>query len=327
MRRLVIACVCVTTTLLTSCGMNQNTDPLQVTDNLTAATPANSPASSTRVTGTVHPAPPIQHTTFDRDTRTLVLASGSELILIGRDGSRRTVPLAAAPASLHVTSGHVLAALPEADQIARVDLRTATSTPTPVAGGPVEATTLPDGRTAAILGDTNTVAVLDHGKPTTSSEKFTGPAQLLPAGGELNVLDRLTTSITPVDPTNGRKGAGLRAGQGATNAVLDRFGRILTVDTRGQALLAFSTDPLVLKQRYPLPASPYGIAYDPKNDLAWVTMTATNEVVAYDVAGGQPRETRRLPTISQANSVTVDPDTGNVYIASANGAGYQVVKQ
>lgn len=325
MRRLVIACV--TATLLTSCGMDQSTDHLQVTDNLTAATPATSPATGTQPAGTVHPAPPIQHTAFDRDTRTLVLASGNELILIGRDGTRRTVPLAAAPASLHVTSGHVLAALPEANQIARVDLRTATNAPTPVAGSPTEATTLPDGRTAAILGDSKTVAILENGNPTTSSEKFTGPAQLLPAGGELNVLDRLTTSITPVDPANGNKGAGLRAGQGATNAVLDRFGRILTIDTRGQALLAFSTDPLVLKQRYPLPTSPYGLAYAPKNDLAWITTTASNEVIAYDVAGGQPRETRRLPTISQPNSVTVDPDTGTVYIASANGAGYQVVKQ
>ncbi|MFC7340292.1 YncE family protein [Saccharopolyspora griseoalba] len=322
MRRLVITCI--TATLLAGCGMDQSSDPLQVTDNLTAATPAASPAT-TAPAGTVRRAPPVQHTAFDRDTRTLVLAAGNQLILTGPDGTRRTVQLPAAPASLRTAPATALVALPEADQITRVDLRTATATPTPVPGGPVDAVDLPDGRTAVITQRSRTVSVLDGDRPTTSSEPFTGPARLLPAAGEINVLDRLTTSITPVDPTNGSKGAGLRAGRGATNAALDRFGRILTIDTRGQSLLAFSTGPLVLKQRYPVPGAPYGLAYDPSTDLAWVTLTATNEVVAYDVAGGQPREVRRLPTISQPNSITVDPNTSTVYIASANGAGYQVV--
>lgn len=324
MRRLVIACF--TATLLAGCGMDQNSDPLQVSDKLTAATPADAPATSTAPAGTVQQAPPIQHTAFDRATRTLVLAAGNQLILAGPDGTRRTVDLPTAPASLRTTAGTALAALPDADQITRVDLRTATATATPAPGRPTDAVDLPDGRTAIIRDQSRTVTVLDHGRPTATSEPFTGPAQLLPAAGEINVLDRLTTSITPVDPADGGKGAALRAGQGATNAVLDRFGRILTIDTRGQALLAFSTDPLVLKQRYPVPNTPYDLAYDPSTDLAWITLTATNEVVAYDVAGGQPREVRRLPTISQPNSITVDPDTSTVYIASANGAGYQVVK-
>jgi DNA-binding beta-propeller fold protein YncE len=97
-------------------------------------------------------------------------------------------------------------------------------------------------------------------------------------------------------------------------------------DTRGGALLAFATGPVLLKQRYPVPGAPYGIAYDPKRDLAWVTLTERNEVVGYYVAGGEPTEKYRFPTVVQPNSVTVDPDSGRVFVASATGGGVQVMQ-
>lgn len=325
MRRLVITCL--TLTLLAGCGMDDNTDPLQVTDTLTEARPATAPPTTTPPAGTAHPAPPTQHTAYDRDTRTLVLATGPQLQLIDTtNGNRRTVDLPAAPANIHARSGQLLAALPDAGQITRVDLRTATAHPTPVPGGPVDAVDLDAQRTAVIQRDTATVTILTDGRPGVTTEKFEGPAQLLDHAGQLYVLDRLTTAITPIDPANGDKGAGLRAGQGATNAVQDRYGRILTIDTRGQALLAFSTDPLIHKQRYPVPGAPYALAYDPTTDIAWITLTATNEVVGYDIAGGEPQERHRIPTISQPDSLAVDPDNQTLYIASANGAGYQVVR-
>jgi DNA-binding beta-propeller fold protein YncE len=124
----------------------------------------------------------------------------------------------------------------------------------------------------------------------------------------------------------GKVGAGQRAGAGATNATTDRFGRVLVTDTRGGALLAFTTGPIMLKQRYPVPGAPYGIAYDPKRDLAWVTLTERNEVVGYQVAGGEPKERYRFPTVVQPNSVTVDPDSGRVFVASATGGGVQVMQ-
>ncbi|MBB5158334.1 YncE family protein [Saccharopolyspora phatthalungensis] len=325
MRRL--AALCLTATLLTGCGTDTASDPLQVTNTLTAATPATAPPTTTPPAGTVHPAPPVQHTAFDRDTHTLVLASGPTLTLIDpRTNTQRTVNLPSAPAGLRTEHGKLLAALPDANLITRVDLSTATAQSTPVPGGPVDAVDLDANRTAVALRDTASVTVLQNGKPVTTADKFQGPAQLLPAASDIYVLDRLTTALTPINPTTGTKGAGLRAGQGATNAFTDRYGRIITIDTRGQELLAFSTDPLVMKQRYPVVGAPYGLAYDPTRDLAWVTLTATNELVGYDIAGGEPQERHRLPTITQPNSVAVDPDTGDIYIASANGAGYQVVR-
>ncbi|MER7011792.1 hypothetical protein ABT324_10230 [Saccharopolyspora sp. NPDC000359] len=325
MRRLVIPCLIAT--LLTSCATDKPNDPLQVTDTLTAATPATSPPTSTTPAGTTHPAPPTQHTAYDPTTHTLVLASGPTLTLTNTTtGAQQTTTLPSAPATLQLThSGQLLTALPDTNEIARTDLRTAHTTTTPVPGGPVHAVDLDTERTAVALRTPPTVTILRNGTPTATADNFQGPAQLLPTPQDLYVLDRLTTALTPINPTTGDKGAGLRAGKGATNAVQDRYGRILTIDTRGQELLAFSTDPLVMKQRYPVPGAPYGLAYDPTRDLAWVTLTATNEIVGYDIAGGEPRERHRLPTITQPNSVAVDPDTGTLYIASANGAGYQVV--
>ncbi|GGI91037.1 lipoprotein [Saccharopolyspora subtropica] len=313
--------------LLTGCGIDTTSDPLQVTDTLTAATPATSPPTTTPPVGTVHPAPPVQLTAYDRDTHTLALATGRTLLLIDTTtGAQRSIDLPSPPAALRAEAGRALAALPDSNQITRIDLRTATTHTTPVTGGPVDALDLDPHRTAVALRNPASVTILTDGTPTATTTGLKGPAQLLTAGGHLHILDRLTTAITPINPTTGDKGAGLRAGEGATNATTDRYGRILTIDTRGQEYLAFSAGPLIMKQRYPVPGAPYAIAYDPTRNLAWVTLTATNELVGYDIAGGEPTETHRLPTISQPNSIAVDPDTGTLYIASANGAGYQVVK-
>ena len=55
------------------------------------------------------------------------------------------------------------------------------------------------------------------------------------------------------------------------------------------------------------------------------TLTERNEVVGYDVAGEQPEEKYRFPTVSQPNTVAVDPRTGRVVVASGTGDGIQVI--
>ncbi len=311
---------------IAGCGSNGvNDDPLQVTDQLVAATPAQSPPGSPAPAGRVLPAPPVQHTAYDAATHTLGVTSGSALLLFDTraGGPPREVPLPSAPAQLRQhTPGQLMLAMPDANQIATVDAGSGALHPTPVAGGPIDA--VPAGGDLAVaLRDANSVTFLGSHR---TAGGFDEPSQLLPAGPDVLVLDRLSTSVTPVNTTTGEKGAGLRAGQGAGEAVTDRYGRLLVTGTRVGELMAFSTDPLIMKQRYPVPDSPYGIAYDPNRDLAWVAVTGTNEVVGYDVAGGEPRERHRLPTVGQPNSVTVDPDSGEVFVASATGDGIQVVR-
>jgi hypothetical protein len=57
----------------------------------------------------------------------------------------------------------------------------------------------------------------------------------------------------------------------------------------------------------------------------WITLTERNEVVGFDVAGGEPVEKHRFATVRQPDSVAVDPGSGRVFVASGDGRGMQVI--
>ena len=111
---------------------------------------------------------------------------------------------------------------------------------------------------------------------------------LVTQGNTVVVLDRGQTSVTTVDASGTKAEHALRAGEGATTMAADPAGRVLVADTRGDELLVFGTDPLMLRQRYPVRDAPYGLAGSSR--LAWVSQTATNSVVGYDLATGIPVE-------------------------------------
>jgi DNA-binding beta-propeller fold protein YncE len=142
-------------------------------------------------------------------------------------------------------------------------------------------------------------------------------------GDTVAVLDRSQTSVTTVDVTGTKQEHALRAGEGATTMVTDPMGRILVADTRGQSLLVFGTDPLMLRQQSPVRGAPYGLAGS--RTLAWVSETATNSVVGYDLATGIPVEKVRYRTVQQPNSLIFDDETGTLYVVSGSGAGVQVI--
>ncbi|WP_017974772.1 YncE family protein [Actinopolyspora halophila] len=332
MRRLIAACLAASALLAGCSGSDGNSRPLQVTDDLTAATPATAPPAKTEPAGRVVQAPPADHTVVLPEQHTLALAGADRASITlfdtrDLDASPRTVDLPAPAASLRpVRNGQALiAALPEADTVAEIDLATGRVNRTPVSGAPADALPVGDelfvARPAA-----KDVAILRDGEIQRRVDGFPGAGELLRRGETVVVLDRLTTSLTPLDIDTGDKQPALRAGEGATRAVTDNFGRVLVVDTRGEELMAFATEPLIMKQRSPADGSPYGLAYDPGQDLAWVTLTARNELVGYDTATGQAEETHRVPTVRQPESVAVNPETGTRYIASAAGAGLQVVR-
>jgi DNA-binding beta-propeller fold protein YncE len=177
------------------------------------------------------------------------------------------------------------------------------------------------------LGDRLTV--FDGNRPRTTIREFVDAAQLVPAGvpagTKVWVLDRGRTAVSVVDLSTGETSPALRAGNGAANAVGDRFSRVLVTDARDGELLAFAGDPPMLRQRFPLPGAPYGLAYDSQRDLAWVTLTALDEVVGLGVAGGEPVIVHRFPTVHQPDAVAVDPVSGRVLVVSASGEGLQII--
>jgi DNA-binding beta-propeller fold protein YncE len=146
---------------------------------------------------------------------------------------------------------------------------------------------------------------------------------LVTQGNTTVVLDRGQTSVTTVDASGSDAEHALRAGEGATTMAVDPAGRVLVADTRGDGLLVFGTDPLILRQRYPVRDSPYGLTGSSK--LAWVSQTATNTVVGYDLATGIPVEKVRYRTVQQPNSLAFDEASGTLYVVSGSGAGVQVI--
>jgi hypothetical protein len=146
---------------------------------------------------------------------------------------------------------------------------------------------------------------------------------LVADGDTVAVLDRGQTSVTTVDPSGTKQQHALRAGEGATTMVADPAGRILVADTRGEALLVFGTDPLMLRQQYPVKGAPFALAGSSR--LAWVSQTAANTVVGYDLATGIPVEKVRYRTVQQPNSMTYDDQTATLFVVSGSGAGVQVI--
>jgi hypothetical protein len=181
-----------------------------------------------------------------------------------------------------------------------------------------------DGSVALGTGD-GTVYSLAPGQQTGGSRTkvFAHVDSLAAHGNTLAVLDRGQTSVTTIG-ADGKVGQQLRAGQGATTMTTDSAGRLLVTDTRGGQLLVFGVDPLILRQAYPVPQSPYGLAGS--RALTWVSQTSANTVIGYDLSTGIPVEKVRYPTVQQPNTLAFDDATGTLYVVSGTGAGVQVIE-
>ncbi|WP_376768845.1 YncE family protein [Amycolatopsis acididurans] len=331
MRRSAVAVAIAGALLASGCssGNGQGDDELQIVTNPVAATAPVSPAPSVPPAGTVLPSAAVTAIVTDPASRTLAVASGQDVLLYRSDDT------AAAPVrvavdgpveQLDVSGGQLLATIPAKGEVARIALPAGQVSVLKVAGQPASAV-MAGGQTLVAVRDRKAIDVFQgDALVKTITGGLYSADQVLRPGDHTVVLDRLRTAVFSVDVAGGTVGEGLRAGDGATNAVTDSYGRVLVTDTRAGALLAFSADPLLLRQMYPVPGGVYGIAYDAKRSLAWVTLTGRNEVVGFDVRGGEPVEKYRFPTVRQPNSITVDEQTSRVFVGSATGEGIQVIQ-
>ena len=344
MRHLVglVAAVTIGATMLAGCSSSKSQTDLQVANNLVAATPATSPAPTVTASGQVISLPG-DATAIVADPRSDTLAvaitqpAEIELYSLAHPGGtpRATVALdgPATGLTLGAAGGPLLAAVPSDNLVFDITLGNrpgttyGTAARVPFTGGPTSAA-LVDKQLLVALPARKAVELIDPdtGKVNRTITGQVTPQQVVATGDKAVLIDQLQSAVFDVQLDEGSVGTGLRAGDGATNGVADSYGRILVTDTRTGELLAFSPDPIVMRQRYPVPGSPYGIAYDSKRDLAWVTLTQLNQVVGFDMAGGAPVQKYTLPTVRQPNSVAVDPNSGRVFVASADGGGVEVIQ-
>jgi len=179
-----------------------------------------------------------------------------------------------------------------------------------------------DGKLALGTAD-GAVLIVDGSAVRSRMKAFARVDGLAAQGNTVVVLDRGQTSVTEVNADGTDVAQALRAGEGATTLAADPAGRVLVADTRGDGLLVFGTAPLMLRQQAPVRGAPYGIVGSSK--LAWVSQTATNSVVGYDLSTGIPVEKVRYRTVQQPDVLSFDDRTGTLFVVSGSGAGVQVI--
>lgn len=242
----------------------------------------------------------------------------------GRAARRVALP---GPAAAITTDGRDTVYAATRGAVVTVNLTGGAPTTTRIDGAPdAEFTAIArraDGR--LVLGSADGVAyTLGSDLHVTGQAPIFARVDAIAAPGDTAVvLDRGQTSVTALNP-DGSRAQALRAGLGATSMAADPAGRVLVTDTRGGQLLVFGVDPLIARQAYPVGESPYGIAGSTR--LAWVSLTASNIVVGYDLATGIPVEKVRYPTVQQPNTLAYDEKADTLYVVSGVGAGVQVIR-
>ena len=93
---------------------------------------------------------------------------------------------------------------------------------------------------------------------TPDSSPAASPSSATPPGS----VDVGAFTLTTYDVPAGRLLDVVDAGCGPTHLVADDRGRFLVADTRGDAVLVFSADPLAAGRPLPLAGAPYGLALD-----------------------------------------------------------------
>lgn len=325
-----LSIVAATTAVLLATGCSDSSSDEPDTVDVEPLTKVDSPAAQVPPAGTLAASPSGVHfTTFDTDTRTVVALSDdySSLLVFPVDGASdsampRVVELPGAAAGIaDVGDGTVL--LPMDRSLVTVDVRTSRVESTDVDARLLSAAALPDGRTAA-GDDRGVVHIFDSdGTESGTVGGLTSVDSLASTQYGLTALDRHQTSLTEVDVDDSSLGLALRAGEGAAELDTDRFGRILVTDAVGKELLVYSSEDLLLRQRFPVDAQPWAVTYDDKSDVVWVSLPAVNEVVGYTLDTGIPVEVNRFPTVRQPDSIAIDSDTGDLYVGSATGDGLQ----
>ncbi|MET0700758.1 MAG: hypothetical protein ABWY93_13945 [Mycobacterium sp.] len=319
---------------LTSCG-SKNVDAPPPT--IEPAGPAASPPASAAPAGVVHQlGGRPQAAVFDTKSAALVVlrpgpdpAAPSTLTVLAGAAPPRPIALPG-PASALTDDGQGTAYLATRGGYFVVDLGPGTASRVDITGQPdTEFTAIArraDGK--LVLGSADGAVFIlsspDRGATTVGEQSkiFARVDAIATQGDSTVVLDRGQTSVTSVGP-DGKAQQSLRAGDGATTLATDPAGRVLVANTRGDELLVFGVDPLIMRQRYPVPLAPYGLVGSTK--LAWVSQTAANVVIGYDLATGIPVEKVRYPTVQQPNILAFDDAGDTLFVISGSGAGVQVI--
>ncbi len=284
------------------------------------ARPAVSPPLTEAPQGRVTPvgrAP--EGAAFDPATGLVAVAVGRPphvaLVDAGTGAVRRRVPLAGPVRHLALAApgGPLLAPVPGAGVLQEVGLDGAVRT-VRTGGRPHDATTT-SGRTFVTDPARDELLVVEGGRVTDRVRVGADPDGVAPIGrGQVGLLTGRARTLELVAGASLRPLGERPAGVGPTHLVTDGVELLYVLDTEGERLLVFHTQPrLELTRNYQLPGRPWGMAIDEVNERIWITLTARNRLIAL-TADGRPRRVGEWPTVRQPSSVAVDPSIGRVFV-------------
>lgn len=269
------------------------------------------------------------------DARTGLVAVGQQsppaLDLLNQGGhlvARVALPAGPRHLALEGPGGPVLVPSEKSGRLVKVSLRTRAIIAQIHTGVHPHDAAVADGRLFVANEFSDTVTVIFGTHVVKDIAVPQQPGGISASGDRVAEISVRARMMDVIDAKALRTVAVMPVGVGPTHDVGYR-NRFYVADTEGGALLVYSTTPQVrLISSTKLPGAPYGMALDPLHGTLWVTLTATNRLVAFDVstggaggaAAGTPKMVASLPTVRQPNSVAVDPTTGNVFVAgNANG--------
>lgn len=306
--------------LPTGCGSSSALPP--------AAEPGRAPVPAERPAGRVVPVGDrAEGVAVDGQTGLVAVAAlhPDRLVLLRARTGRivRSVPLPAGARHLALAApgGPVLVPAEAADELVEVPLR-GDGRPRTVRVGrhPHDAAAASDGR--VWVGDENgdTVSVVNRGGHLLRRlGARTQPAGVAALGADrIGVVTAASDDLLLYDSRGLTLLGRVRAGAGTTHIVAGG-GHAYVADTRGDAVLVFTFTPkLRIVGRLEVPGAPYGLALDVARDRLWITETASNRLIGYQLTSGRAHRRWSFPTVRQPNSVAVDPTTGRVFVAGAS---------
>lgn len=261
-----------------------------------------------------------------RNPDELALLDGSTLEVV------RKVELPESPRhlSLAAPGGPVLVPAERADELAQVGLPNGNILQTtPVGDFPHDAAAAPNGRIFVLDEQASTISVIEDGEVIETLETLSFPGgAAATSDGLIGVVAVRGLGLEVFDSESLESLGRIDAGEGPTHIVTGPDDRFYVADTRGDAILVFEAQPeLERVARIPVDdGAPYGIAMDREREHLWVTLTANNEVVQYDISGDEPEELDRYLTPRQPNTVTVNSESGRVFVGGRRASRLQVLE-
>lgn len=240
----------------------------------------------------------------------------------------RQVPLSGPPRHLAFdsASGTVLVPVETVDDLVAVNIASGqTASSVKVGRQPHDAFAV-KGR--VFVGDelADTISVVEGDKVAAVLPGPVQPGGLAGNGRSLAVIGVRGRQLAGFDPVTLANLGTVDAGVGPTHIVAGPDGRYYVADTQGNQILVYTDQPKLARvARTAADGAPYGIAVDSVRRQLWVTLTARNEAVQYDIAGESPRLLATFKTVRQPNTVAVDSRTGRVFVTGSADGALQII--